>query len=193
MQPTWRFAEPILPSPSTSLWFLTIWVAQVAKHWGHTLCDLDSLLERSGGKPTTSYSAFLNHFEKEERAHPRHSVLAPQQMPPLCGDVPDGLAIPSLEDLGCGQPTTAVILPGGESEALRRMQEHLKRDGWIASFEKPNTNPTEIDPSGERTRSTTALSPYLKFGCLSSRLLYEQLSQVHLLRTFYCALVVYHC
>ena len=155
-------------------------LAQVVTHWGHTLCDLDSLLKRAGKKgPTTSYPSFLAHFEAEERANPRASVPAPQQMPPVCDAVPDGLAVPTLASLGFTPPSTSVILPGGETEALRRMQAHMQRETWIASFEKPNTSPTELDPAGERTRSTTALSPYLKFGCLSSRQMYEQIAQIY--------------
>lgn len=45
------------------------------------------------------------------------------------------------------------------------------------------TNPTEMDAfeigEGRRTRATTALSPYLKFGCLSPRLFHERLADVY--------------
>ena len=35
---------------------------------GHTMCDLDALLRRAGGSPTTSYAPFVKHFEAEVRA-----------------------------------------------------------------------------------------------------------------------------
>merc|ERR1711871_267134 len=44
---------------------------------------------------------------------------------------------------------------------------------WIANFEKPKTKPNALDPD------TTALSPYLKFGCLSPRQFWHGLSQVY--------------
>ena len=43
---------------------------------------------------------------------------------------------------------------------------------WVCKFEKPKTSPTSLQPS------TTVLSPYLKFGCLSPRIMYHQLIQV---------------
>ncbi|MCL4105491.1 UNVERIFIED_CONTAM: hypothetical protein GTU68_055622, partial [Idotea baltica] len=44
---------------------------------------------------------------------------------------------------------------------------------WVRNFEKPKTAPTALEPS------TTVLSPYLKFGCLSPRLFYYQLINVY--------------
>ena len=41
---------------------------------------------------------------------------------------------------------------------------------WVATFEKPKTSPNVLEPS------TTVLSPYLKFGCLSPRLFYTRLA-----------------
>ncbi|WAR04023.1 CRY2-like protein [Mya arenaria] len=46
-------------------------------------------------------------------------------------------------------------------------EEHDKQYGnWVCSFEKPKTEPNSLEPS------TTVLSPYLKFGCLSPRIFY---------------------
>ena len=44
---------------------------------------------------------------------------------------------------------------------------------WICSFEKPKTEPNKLSPS------TTVLSPYLKFGCLSARKFYGDLQDVY--------------
>lgn len=44
---------------------------------------------------------------------------------------------------------------------------------YICKFEKPNTSPNSLEPS------TTVLSPYLRFGCLSSRLFYHKIKQVY--------------
>jgi cryptochrome len=39
----------------------------------------------------------------------------------------------------------------------------MARRAWVASFEKPKTAPTALEPD------TTGLSPYMKFGCVSAR------------------------
>ena len=44
---------------------------------------------------------------------------------------------------------------------------------WICKFEKPATEPNSLEPS------TTVLSPYLKFGCLSARTFYYKLLEVY--------------
>ncbi|RVW81663.1 (6-4)DNA photolyase [Vitis vinifera] len=45
---------------------------------------------------------------------------------------------------------------------------------WVANFEKPKG-----DPSAFLKPATTVLSPYLKFGCLSSRYFYQCLTDVY--------------
>ena len=55
------------------------------------------------------------------------------------------------------------IVHGGESLALQALEESLQDANWVASFEKPKTSCTSLKPS------TTALSPYLSWGCLSPR------------------------
>lgn len=52
------------------------------------------------------------------------------------------------------------------------METHLKKVRWICDFEKPKTSPNSLEPS------TTVLSPYFKFGCLSSRLFYKKLKEI---------------
>ncbi|KAJ8299334.1 hypothetical protein KUTeg_023394 [Tegillarca granosa] len=58
------------------------------------------------------------------------------------------------------------IFPGGETEGLKRMEIMLKRT-------KPKTEPNSIQPS------TTVLSPYIKFGCLSARTFYHRLQEIY--------------
>lgn len=55
---------------------------------------------------------------------------------------------------------------------MKRLKSSLRDESWVAAFEKPKTSPNSLEPS------TTVLSPYLKFGCLSSRLFYKQLSDI---------------
>ena len=67
-----------------------------------------------------------------------------------------------------------VLFPGGETAALARLKSHVtQRKAWVAAFEKPKTAPTAVlEPS------TTVLSPYLKFGCLSPRLFWHELKAI---------------
>jgi cryptochrome len=177
---------------------------QVVTRWGHTLTDLDALLKRHpGGKPTTTYSSFLNHLDKQLKAVPLAVLNKPRQLPPVvdadlaglgasaatsasssaapASDAADAFGVPSAAALCLGPATSGVILRGGETEALARMEACLSQQGgaWVAAFEKPSTSPTEIDPFGQHTRSTTCLSPYLKFGCLSARVLHERVAAVY--------------
>eukprot|EP00756_Hemistasia_phaeocysticola_P022951 Hpha_TRINITY_DN15865_c4_g15::TRINITY_DN15865_c4_g15_i1::g.188430::m.188430/K02295/CRY; cryptochrome len=52
---------------------------------------------------------------------------------------------------------------GGETEALKRLEESMRDAKWVASFEKPKTSPSVLEPS------TTVLSPHLSMGTLSPR------------------------
>ena len=62
-------------------------------------------------------------------------------------------------------------LRGGETAALKRLAAVVEgRPAWVCAFSKPSTNPLEYAPG-----STTMLSPYLKFGCLSSRTMHAAL------------------
>jgi len=147
---------------------------------GHTLCDLDHILnEAPGKKPSTSYEAFRKHFTAATVKHP--ITLAkdlPLQLPAALGAdacvgaVPSCLAeIPGYEEYQAeGEPSP---FPGGETEGLSRLQLYLGRPSWLAAFDKPKTSPTELDPP-----STTVLSPYLKFGCVSPRFFYLELKKV---------------
>lgn len=61
---------------------------------------------------------------------------------------------------------------GGETEALVRLERHLERKAWVASFGRPKMTPQSL------LASQTGLSPYLRFGCLSVRVFYHQLSGI---------------
>ena len=65
------------------------------------------------------------------------------------------------------------VWAGGETEALNRLDRHLERKAWVASFGKPKMNTQSLLPS------QTGLSPYLKFGCLSTRLFYHALRDLY--------------
>lgn len=62
---------------------------------------------------------------------------------------------------------------GGESEALTRLEHHLERKAWVASFGRPKMTPQSLYPS------RTGLSPYLRFGCLSCRRFFKELNELY--------------
>ena len=93
---------------------------------------------------------------------------------PFEDDHDEKFGVPSLEELGfdCDHLKPPVWV-GGESEALSRLERHLERKAWVASFGRPKMTPQSL------LASPTGLSPYLRFGCLSTRLFYHALSDLY--------------
>ena len=80
-----------------------------------------------------------------------------------------GTCISNLQCIYCRE-----WFPGGESHAQKRLDAKLADKAWVCAFEKPKTSPAAfMEPS------TTGLSPYLKFGCLSPRVMYHELQKVY--------------
>lgn len=139
----------------------------------HTLYDMEFLLQANQGKVCLSYTSMLNLMAK---------VGVPEK--PIMGKVTGFTALPlkqeeyriptmeeiGVDPMGCGP----CLFKGGESEALERLASFLKKEDWVAKFEKPKTVPNSLKPS------TTVLSPYLKFGCLSVRYLYDELKKIEM-------------
>ncbi|PWN40259.1 Cryptochrome/photolyase FAD-binding domain-containing protein [Ceraceosorus guamensis] len=78
-------------------------------------------------------------------------------------------SVPTLESLGMDAKAARVsvpsLIPGGEAEGLKRLERVIKDTKYIATFSKPKTSPCQDTSEA----STTLLSPYLKFGCVSVR------------------------
>jgi len=62
---------------------------------------------------------------------------------------------------------------GGETVALKMLDDIIKNESWTATFEKPNTAPTAFAP-----QATTLLSPHMHFGSLSCREFYWRVQDV---------------
>lgn len=152
----------------------------VEQFTSHTIYDPNVIIRLNGGKAPQQYQRFLtivNGLKGEPGpAVPVPKSLLPRTQPPAdsreqsdahCYDCP---TLKELKvDLLLLGPN---LYPGGETEALARMQRSLANAAWVCSFEKPKTSPNSLMPS------TTVLSPYLKFGCLSARHFYHELSAV---------------
>lgn len=76
---------------------------------------------------------------------------------PLTDDHDSHFGVPSLNDLGFPAKSANSKWPGGETEALLRLERHLQHKAWVASFGKPKMTPNSLMGSTQ-----TGLSPYLR-------------------------------
>ncbi|XP_076471621.1 cryptochrome-1-like [Babylonia areolata] len=151
---------------------------EVVTRVSHTLFDVEKTIAKNGGSPPLTYQGFQKLLSKLGLPARPVDTLCKAHLQdcetPVADDHEDRYGVPSLADLGkeeteCGPR----LYPGGETEAVERMERHLKKTNWICKFEKPQTSPNSLEPS------TTVLSPYLKFGCLSARTFYYRLLDVY--------------
>jgi len=153
---------------------------------GHNLWDLKLLHAACKGKPPTTMPAFVKLADKMGK--PLAPLPPPASLPRLPDGVLDGAGAlrpewaPPLtlgeffyEAEECSAPAADGAL-GGERAGLARLAKAMARDGgkWAREFEKPKTKSSSTDPV-----STTLLSPYLKFGCVSARRFYAELAAVY--------------
>ncbi|KAK7891682.1 hypothetical protein WMY93_023645 [Mugilogobius chulae] len=136
------------------------------------------IIELNGGQPPLTYKRFqalINHMEAVEL--PAETITAEvikTCVTPISDDHDDKYGVPSLEELGFEtEGLTTAVWPGGETEALMRLERHLERKAWVANFERPRMNANSL------LASPTGLSPYLRFGCLSCRLFYFKLTDLY--------------
>ncbi|CAI5712088.1 hypothetical protein KXD40_005917 [Peronospora effusa] len=73
--------------------------------------------------------------------------------------------LPEVTDFGYDAPERHPFIYGGEQIALSILRDYCHNEGRVVKFEKPKTSPAQTTPSS----STTSLSPYLYFGCISPR------------------------
>ncbi|KAJ4718316.1 (6-4)DNA photolyase [Melia azedarach] len=142
----------------------------------HTLFNPAEVIQKNGGKPPLSYQSFLKVAGQPLWASAPLTISLPLLSP--VGDVGscEISEVPTVEELGYRDCEQDELTPfrGGESEALKRLRESIRDKEWVANFEKPKG-----DPSAYLKPATTVLSPYLKFGCLSSRYFYQCLIDVY--------------
>ncbi|KAL4147095.1 hypothetical protein PRNP1_010851 [Phytophthora ramorum] len=169
----------------------------VATFRGVTLYDPHEIIRRNNGEPPTDYEQLLKITD--DMQPPAHPIPAPEQLtnaarftieqlfamleqfchhnPRLANSIagietstcikkasPELFVVPPLTAFGLTPPETHIFLYGGESEARRLLNAFSQDQQRVGLFEKPRTSPVTIDAP-----STTSLSPYLVFGCLSAR------------------------
>nr|AGH88839.1 cryptochrome [Ceratosolen solmsi] len=150
----------------------------VIQRVSHTLYKLGEIIQMNGGKSPLTYHQFQNVIaQMDAPEYPAMTVTTNcigSAYTPFKDDHDDFFGVPTLEELGFDtEGLMAPVWVGGESEALARLERHLERKAWVASFGRPKMTPQSLLPS------QTGLSPYLRFGCLSTRLFYYQLADLY--------------
>lgn len=152
---------------------------EISQECSHTIFNPELIIKKNAGAAPLTYQKFLSVASGCTVPSP---VDVPKKIPNSCKPEQDKNEVknpqcydpPSLDELKVNPShLEASKFPGGETEAFRRMEMNLKKSKWICDFEKPNTSPNSLNPS------TTVLSPYLKFGCLSSRLFYQRILAIY--------------
>ncbi|KAG7255284.1 hypothetical protein CRUP_023640, partial [Coryphaenoides rupestris] len=151
---------------------------EVTVRISHTLYDLDKIIELNGGQSPLTYKRFQTLISRMEPVEVPADAITADAMwkctTPLSDDHDDKFGVPSLEELGFDtEGLPSAVWPGGETEALTRLERHLERKAWVANFERPRMNANSL------LASPTGLSPYLRFGCLSCHLFYFKLTDLY--------------
>ncbi|KAI4887744.1 hypothetical protein NFI96_017181 [Prochilodus magdalenae] len=147
----------------------------------HTLYDLDKIIQLNGGQPPLTYKRFQTLVSSmdppEAPLQPLTLELMGSCTTPVSENHQERYGVPALEELGFDTEDLApAVWPGGESEALARIERHLGPDlstAWQENFERPKMNSSLL------LASPLGLSPYLRFGCLSCRLFHSKLTELY--------------
>ena len=146
----------------------------------HTLYDLKDVIQQNKGSTPLTYQKFQSVIAK--LGQPQKATVSPEHLPESAKITNNDRLkdefynVPTLEELGLIETELEQCkFPGGETEGLNRLDKYICEENsrWVRAFEKPKTSPNSLSPS------TTVLSPYLKFGCLSSRLFYEKVCDIN--------------
>uniref|UniRef100_A0A1A9WM15 Photolyase/cryptochrome alpha/beta domain-containing protein n=1 Tax=Glossina brevipalpis TaxID=37001 RepID=A0A1A9WM15_9MUSC len=150
----------------------------VKSYHSHTIYDAHLVIQNNHGKAPLTYQKFIEITEILEQSKP---LGKPKGLTNLNEPEKDSCEkedincymFPNLEELvKCKEELGANIFRGGEMQAIKRLNEVLANEKWVMEFEKPGTKPNSLEPS------TTVLSPYLSFGCLSSRYFCQRLKDI---------------
>uniref|UniRef100_A0A3Q0SW87 Cryptochrome circadian regulator 2 n=1 Tax=Amphilophus citrinellus TaxID=61819 RepID=A0A3Q0SW87_AMPCI len=145
----------------------------------HTLYNLDRIIEMNNNSPPLTFKRFQTIVSRLELPRRPLPLVTQEQMDKCCTKIADNhdqlYSIPSLEELGFRTDgLRPAVWHGGESEALDRLSKHLDKKVWVTSLENPRVNTCSL------YANPTGLSPYLRFGCLSCRVLYYNLRELYM-------------
>lgn len=137
------------------------------RFWGSTLFHIDDLSTPVAAMPEV-FTAFRKQTEKLTRVRP--TLPEPAGIWPIPDTIGDLGALPTLADWGLAQPPAdeRAVLPftGGETAALQRLNAWIWQGDHLKTYKETRNGLIGADYSSK-------FSPYLAFGCLSPRLVYE--------------------
>lgn len=134
--------------------------------WGHTLYHPDELPSEIAQLPEV-----FTQFRKqvEQRAIVRRAFPTPKQLLPL-PEIAVG-ELPQLADLGLEVPVVdrraVIAFQGGETAGMARLEHYFWKESHLKVYKETRNGMLGADYSSK-------FSPWLAFGCLSPRYIYEQ-------------------
>ncbi|XP_048589639.1 uncharacterized protein LOC5512527 isoform X2 [Nematostella vectensis] len=153
---------------------------QVLQHNAHLLYDTDEVLEINDGKLPMTFDKMAKTAEQLGPPCPPCQTVDKTVfgacLTPVGPDHADKYGVPLLSEFGMKElkeATAKKYWTGGEPEALRRLSAALKKCAENDFEERGWT----ID---EMFSNDAHLSPYMRFGCLSPRLYYQQLALTYM-------------
>jgi deoxyribodipyrimidine photo-lyase len=139
---------------------------ELCAFWGHTLYHLDDLPFDLQAIPEV-FTNFRKQVEKSSSVNP--TFPRPEQLPVLPIDDPGKL--PQISDFGLELPivdTRAVLkFGGGETAGHDRLQTYIWQQDRLRVYKETRNGMLGADYSSK-------FSPWLALGCLSPRMIYEQ-------------------
>ncbi|XP_069800456.1 cryptochrome-1-like isoform X2 [Dendropsophus ebraccatus] len=142
----------------------------------HTLYDVRRIIALNGDRAPLTYKKFLHILSSLGDPEPPAQEITEEHfkkcITPADTYINEEHGVPLPEDLGVPSCKSSIWI-GGESHGLRRLEQHLEKQGWVSQFKKPQTIPNSLLPS------TTGLSPYFSVGCLSVRVFFHRLSNIY--------------
>lgn len=162
-----------------------------------SLLSQSSILEQNGGRAPFTYSQFQRIIKLLGVPAEPYSTVTSETIGTSISSVGDDhdykFGVPTLGELGwfdwlmpitwettflrlhlfAGFDVTDMrpaVWNGGETTALAQLERHLNHKVRVAIFDKPKMESQSL------LTNKTGLTPYLRFGCLSARLFYHQLT-----------------
>jgi len=130
----------------------------------NSMTGFQKLFERMSPMKKVLPAPTRDDFPQNDDLEELSNLYLPPNKPtdlPWPRDVPKSHVEPVWDANDCKNLTP--LLHGGETVARNVLKEKLKDANWVATYEKPKTSCTALEPS------TTTLSPYLSVGCISPR------------------------
>ncbi|EDO40786.1 predicted protein [Nematostella vectensis] len=153
---------------------------EVIQRVSHTLYDVETVLETNDGKLPMTFDEMAKTAEQLGPPCPPCQTVDKTVfgacLTPVGPDHADKYGVPLLSEFGMKElkeATAKKYWTGGEPEALRRLSAALKKCAENDFEERGWT----ID---EMFSNDAHLSPYMRFGCLSPRLYYQQLALTYM-------------